>query len=196
MAVLIVSALDNVLRQLVSATQTPHTALVVSVPSGNVIASQSTADEPATAPFPSFYEHGEDAAPAHDPDDRGRTTHRLEQHATAAAAASTVTEQRARAFAAVVTSMWTIEKGDWHKTATTSRSRDSSSRQRQDADDGGDSDDLLMLDTELGRIAAIRLGSFLLVLVGSRVTPWTVLDKKIRVAEGVLRQPLETVSSI
>ncbi|KAK4051827.1 hypothetical protein OIV83_002532 [Microbotryomycetes sp. JL201] len=185
MAVLIVSALDNVLRQLVTAEHTPHTALVVSVPSGNVIASQSTADDPAPHPFPSFYEHTDLPAPAQDIDGQHRPR-------ISAGGSNLITQQRARAFAAVVTSMWTLERQDQGRPAASKRV--ASSKTIQQPPDSSQ-DDLMLLDTELGRIAAVQLGSFLLVLVGSRVTPWTVLDKKIRVAQDVLRHPLETVST-
>ncbi|GAA5898398.1 hypothetical protein JCM8208_006971 [Rhodotorula glutinis] len=53
----------------------------------------------------------------------------------------------------------------------------------------------LMLDSELGRIAVVALGAFLLVLVGTEVAPWKVLDKKIRAAADQLRAPLERVGA-
>ncbi|GAA6051982.1 hypothetical protein JCM3770_002996 [Rhodotorula araucariae] len=53
----------------------------------------------------------------------------------------------------------------------------------------------LMLDSELGRITVVGLGAFLLVLVGTEVAPWKVLDKKIRAAAAQLRTPLERVAA-
>ncbi|GAA6002159.1 hypothetical protein JCM10207_003102 [Rhodosporidiobolus poonsookiae] len=57
----------------------------------------------------------------------------------------------------------------------------------------GDKDQPVMLDTELGRIALVALGNFLLVLVGNEVAPWKVLDTKIRVAAERLKDPLSKV---
>ncbi|GAA6005111.1 hypothetical protein JCM11491_002581 [Sporobolomyces phaffii] len=55
----------------------------------------------------------------------------------------------------------------------------------------------LTLETEVGRIAVMDVagGSFLLILVGSEVTPWKVLDKKIRAAEEYLTEPLSKLST-
>ncbi|GAA5855465.1 hypothetical protein JCM8547_007843 [Rhodosporidiobolus lusitaniae] len=53
----------------------------------------------------------------------------------------------------------------------------------------------VMLETELGRIALVALGSFLLVLVGNETAPWKVLDKKIRAATDKLKEPLEKVAA-
>ncbi|KAG0667535.1 hypothetical protein C6P46_000069 [Rhodotorula mucilaginosa] len=50
-------------------------------------------------------------------------------------------------------------------------------------------------DEPHGRIAVTGLGAFLLVLVGTPVAPWKVLDKKIRAASDQLRGPLETVAA-
>ncbi|GAA5836198.1 hypothetical protein JCM9279_002224 [Rhodotorula babjevae] len=58
-----------------------------------------------------------------------------------------------------------------------------------------DERDPLMLDSELGRIAVVALGAFLLVLVGTEVAPWKVLDKKIHAAAEQLRAPLERVGA-
>ncbi|GAA5925548.1 hypothetical protein JCM3775_001438 [Rhodotorula graminis] len=58
-----------------------------------------------------------------------------------------------------------------------------------------DDRDPLMLDSELGHIAVVALGAFLLVLVGTQVAPWKVLDKKIRAAADQLRAPLERVGA-
>ncbi|POY76776.1 hypothetical protein BMF94_0025 [Rhodotorula taiwanensis] len=55
-------------------------------------------------------------------------------------------------------------------------------------------DEPLLLDSEHGRIAVVGLGAFLLVLVGTEVAPWKVLDKKIRAAADQLREPLERVA--
>ncbi|GAA5967393.1 hypothetical protein JCM11641_000533 [Rhodosporidiobolus odoratus] len=54
---------------------------------------------------------------------------------------------------------------------------------------------VVMLDTELGRLALSQLGGFLLVLVANEVAPWKVLDKKIRAAVDQLREPLEKVAA-
>ncbi|KAK4058423.1 hypothetical protein OIO90_000581 [Microbotryomycetes sp. JL221] len=194
MAVLIVSALDDVLRQLVSATHTPHTALVVSIPAGNVIASQTTADDPAPKPFPPHWNDDIGASRA----DNARTGFApSDDHQR-----QVLAEHRARAFAAVVTSMWTQERLSQTPLQQSHRgaSASSSSALKLVGQDGSklaprDEIDPLMLDTEIGRIAAIQMGAFLLVLVGSRVTPWPVLDTKIRVAQEALNEPLNSVSA-
>ncbi|BGP23366.1 transcriptional regulator [Rhodotorula toruloides] len=51
------------------------------------------------------------------------------------------------------------------------------------------------LESGYGRIASIALGGFLLVLVGTDVAPWKVLDKKIRAAAEQLRQPLSGIEA-
>ncbi|GJN87457.1 hypothetical protein Rhopal_000406-T1 [Rhodotorula paludigena] len=58
-----------------------------------------------------------------------------------------------------------------------------------------DAKEPLMLESELGRIAVVALGAFLLVLVGTELAPWKVLDKKIRAAADQLRTPLECVGA-
>ncbi|GAA5976242.1 hypothetical protein JCM10908_005428 [Rhodotorula pacifica] len=55
--------------------------------------------------------------------------------------------------------------------------------------------DPLLFESEHGRIAVAGLGAFLLVLVGTPVAPWKVLDKKIRAASDQLRGPLEKVAA-
>ncbi|GAA5863863.1 hypothetical protein JCM3774_001181 [Rhodotorula dairenensis] len=55
------------------------------------------------------------------------------------------------------------------------------------------SDEPVLFESEHGRIAVAGLGAFLLVLVGTPVAPWKVLDKKIRAAAEQLRGPLEKV---
>lgn len=58
-----------------------------------------------------------------------------------------------------------------------------------------DPDEPVLFESEHGRIAVTGLGAFLLVLVGTPVAPWKVLDKKIRAASDQLRGPLETVAA-
>ncbi|KWU44073.1 hypothetical protein RHOSPDRAFT_34298 [Rhodotorula sp. JG-1b] len=58
-----------------------------------------------------------------------------------------------------------------------------------------DPDEPVLFESEHGRIAVAGLGAFLLVLVGTPVAPWKVLDKKIRAASDQLRGPLETVAA-
>ncbi|ORY88888.1 hypothetical protein BCR35DRAFT_301252 [Leucosporidium creatinivorum] len=79
-------------------------------------------------------------------------------------------EERARLYAAVGVSSWEEEE--------------------QDANGARE---VLMLETELGRIAITSIGAFLLLLVGTEVSPWPVLEKKIRLAEEQLKEPLSRV---
>ncbi|CEQ41493.1 SPOSA6832_03212 [Sporobolomyces salmonicolor] len=88
-------------------------------------------------------------------------------------------DERAKLYAALAVGTWTEERA----------------RGTGAAADGTDASGPLMLETELGRIAVTAIGGFLLVLVGTEVSPWKVLDKKIRAAEEQLKEPLERVAS-
>ncbi|GAA6062429.1 hypothetical protein JCM10212_006064 [Sporobolomyces blumeae] len=92
-------------------------------------------------------------------------------------------EERAGLYAALATATWAE-----HEPA----------RQHAHADGNDDlakRSEPLMLETELGRISVVAIGAFLLVLVGTQVTPWKVLDTKTRAARDHLLQPLLRIST-
>ncbi|BGP38668.1 hypothetical protein JCM10450v2_002618 [Rhodotorula kratochvilovae] len=89
-------------------------------------------------------------------------------------------DERAAMYAALAGGAWEAQQGAQHNDG-----------------EGGEAHEgePLMLNSELGRIAVVGLGAFLLVLVGTEVAPWKVLDKKIRAAAEQLRKPLERVGA-
>ncbi|SCZ93041.1 BZ3500_MvSof-1268-A1-R1_Chr6-2g08423 [Microbotryum saponariae] len=146
--VLLLPPIESLLSQLVSSQASPHTVLLLSLPSGSVLVSQSTASQ---KPWPEL--------------PWGDTLSE---------------EDRNKTFAAVGSSCWE---------ASRAAEDDEGTAPKREAER-----DPLRLQTEYGRTLLQAFGSFLLVLVASHVTPWTVLEHKLKAAEEVLRQPLEQVS--
>ncbi|KDE03258.1 hypothetical protein MVLG_06252 [Microbotryum lychnidis-dioicae p1A1 Lamole] len=148
--VLLLPPIESLLSQLVTSQASPHTVLLLSLPSGSVVVSQSAASEKPWLELPW---------------------------------GDTLTEEdRNKRFAAVGCSCW--------EARTAAEDEDEATAPKRDAEG-----DPLRLQTEYGRTLLQAFGSFLLVLVASHVTPWTVLEHKLKAAEAVLRQPLEQVSS-
>ncbi|KAL8286539.1 hypothetical protein RQP46_004556 [Phenoliferia psychrophenolica] len=86
-------------------------------------------------------------------------------------------EERAQMYAAVATSTYDEERGPPGPVIP----------------NGDKPVEPLWLESILGRFSILRIGGFLLILVGSDVSPWSVLDKKVRMSAEVL-QPLATVA--
>ncbi|SCV67870.1 BQ2448_5481 [Microbotryum intermedium] len=140
--VLLLPPLQSLLSQLVSPQASPHTVLLLSLPSGSILVSHST---PSEKPWPEL--------PWID---------------------SLSEEDRNKRFAAVGCSCWEArgEQGRANKGESTQAEGEA-----------------LRLETEYGRTLIQAFASFLLVLVASHITPWTVLEHKVHKGGLTFRMP-------
>ncbi|GAA5838426.1 hypothetical protein JCM3766R1_005542 [Sporobolomyces carnicolor] len=178
--ILIPSALRAFLSQLTCAEGVPHTAILTSSPEtsgGSIISYYSVRPRAIAYPFPrpssaprlDLECDDEDEAAEDDDDDEGQGEE----------------EARVGMYAALAVGTWSEQRAD------------------------EPSPEPLTLETEVGRISVVEIGApgdargggvggsgrFLLILVGTQVSPWKVLDKKIRVAGEYLKEPLSKVST-
>ncbi|GAA5886535.1 hypothetical protein JCM16303_006601 [Sporobolomyces ruberrimus] len=165
--ILIPSALHSLLTQLTCREGAPHTAILTSSAQsgGSIISSHSVPPSQIIEPFQKPYRAGLDR-----PD---REDHEGEEEEED----GDDEEVRVGMYAALAVGTWNEQRGN---TQVSSRSVEP-----------------LTLETEVGRISVISIakGNFLLILAGTEITPWKVLDKKIRAAEEYLREPLSKISA-
>jgi hypothetical protein len=160
---LLLSRLSLLLSYLTHPSGSPHSALLLDLPSGgSILASHST---PTQAPFPPspLEEEGEGDG-----------------------------EERKRCYAALAVGSWEDQRGD-------GKGKDEKEPVMLETEvrffflfpppfhfsplppafSSPSSPIDLMMHQQLGRIALVPLGNFLLVLIGNQVAPWKVLDKKV-----------------
>ncbi|GAA5936255.1 uncharacterized protein JCM15063_002759 [Sporobolomyces koalae] len=164
--ILIPASLQALLAQLTSRQGTPHTSILTSITSGGSIVSAHTVTN-IERPFPSPFDRTR-------PRRGRRTTHDDDDDDDQESDEEESEEERE----ARIGTYAALALGTWNEQSDSTRTEDP-----------------LMLETEVGRIAVVAVSSFLLILVGTRVTPWKVLDKKVRAASEYLKEPLSRIST-